>query len=106
MKDERAALLGVLRFRWAFLSILQAELAGFPPEITEAATRKAAESGAEEFIKALLAVQELLRMDGRPMSREVAFQRCYAVGLLLDMDPKDPTMRMWSGEPVEAVFGL
>lgn len=104
--EARMAFLRVLVLRLGFVTFVERELAGFPPEIREAATRKASEHGANELLKATLAVQDIVRMDGAPKSREEAFRRNYAVGVVLGMDPNDPNMRLWSGESITAIFGL
>jgi hypothetical protein len=106
---ERGALLDVLLLRCRFLAAVEDRLVGFPPEIVQHATRMAGEHGAQAVLDALDSVAgmyELAAEERRALTREARMARAYGLGKFLGMDERDPNMRIWSGEPVQKVFGL
>lgn len=103
----RGALLDVLLLRARFIARIEEELAGFPPEVITLATAKAAESGAEEVLRSIVAVGGIYDMTRDPAAaRAVRMRRAFAIGLLLGMSESDPNMRIWNGESPAVVFGL
>ncbi len=103
---ERGRLLDVFLLRCQFLAALEERLVGFPPEIHEAATRKAGESGAGAVIAALDTVTALFNGVQLRAGKRGASPRALALGQLLGMPESDPNMRLWSGEDPVVVFGL
>lgn len=107
VEGVRGRFLDLLCDRAQWLSAMEMELPGFPPEALRCAVEKVGSGvDARELLRAIKAINEL-RMQSDDRREPAAVSRAaYAIGQLIGMDPKDPNMRLWAGESVGDVFGL